>query len=244
MEAELRESPERDRPQDDGPEDEAKLKGQKLALVVQRCPFCHVPVDLAAQEWVACEGCLARHHASCWHDHGSCSSCGGKTELTRRTDSAPPRSRLALAGVLLGVLALAASIFLMKSTETSNNNVSSQLVTFSHRLEALEHEKRNGEQRTALSTEIEVARVRAKEVAVQLDLEEFGNASFIYATDVKGQQYARYPRTVSTKLVELAAEYEKAGSPADVKRVLAANDALLAQGTGNAALAVLMPKER
>jgi hypothetical protein len=86
------------------PEHEKELR---VVSNVSRCPFCHVPVDLAAQEWVACEGCLARHHASCWRDHGSCSACGGKTELTRRSEKKPARSRAThvAAVVVLAVLA-------------------------------------------------------------------------------------------------------------------------------------------
>jgi len=40
-----------------------------------RCPYCHDMVD-ADSSFVVCHTCLARHHATCWVDHGSCSSCG------------------------------------------------------------------------------------------------------------------------------------------------------------------------
>lgn len=38
-----------------------------------RCPFCH---EHAADEFVVCGRCLAKHHAECWLEHGTCASCG------------------------------------------------------------------------------------------------------------------------------------------------------------------------
>jgi hypothetical protein len=61
----------------------SKEKTLSVASSASRCPFCHVAVDLEAQEWVACESCLARHHATCWRDHGSCSSCAGTKSIGR-----------------------------------------------------------------------------------------------------------------------------------------------------------------
>jgi hypothetical protein len=40
-----------------------------------RCPYCHDAVDRAADAWVACEACLARHHAACWSETGACGAC-------------------------------------------------------------------------------------------------------------------------------------------------------------------------
>lgn len=40
-----------------------------------RCPFCHEDVEVETQEWVACQACLGRHHASCWSEAGACASC-------------------------------------------------------------------------------------------------------------------------------------------------------------------------
>jgi hypothetical protein len=77
----------------------AKEKDLRVVSTVSRCPFCHVPVDLAAQEWVACESCLARHHASCWRDHGSCSTCGS----TKQIAPAPVRSRAPMTAVVAGL---------------------------------------------------------------------------------------------------------------------------------------------
>lgn len=56
-----------------------------------RCPFCHDDVALDEANWVACAGCLARHHASCWNEHGCCGSCGSTETLVRReNERAPP----------------------------------------------------------------------------------------------------------------------------------------------------------
>ncbi len=41
-----------------------------------RCPFCHDAVERSKERWVACEACLARHHADCWHEAGACAGCG------------------------------------------------------------------------------------------------------------------------------------------------------------------------
>lgn len=45
-----------------------------------RCPFCHDHVN-AEKPWIACAGCLARHHKACWRDNKKCASCGGKKAL-------------------------------------------------------------------------------------------------------------------------------------------------------------------
>lgn len=57
-----------------------------------RCPFCHEGVDVATEEWVACAGCLARHHGDCWGEGGRCGACKGTEALKRDAPvaSAPP----------------------------------------------------------------------------------------------------------------------------------------------------------
>ncbi len=40
-----------------------------------RCPYCHEDVK-EKFAFVSCRACLARHHGSCWLEHGGCSSCG------------------------------------------------------------------------------------------------------------------------------------------------------------------------
>jgi len=48
-----------------------------------RCPFCHDGIDVAGEAWVACAGCVARHHAECWDEAGRCGVCRGGERLTR-----------------------------------------------------------------------------------------------------------------------------------------------------------------
>ncbi|MBX3469878.1 MAG: hypothetical protein KF878_23635 [Planctomycetes bacterium] len=56
-----------------------------------RCPFCHDDVRLADADWVACAGCLARHHGACWAEAGRCGACQG-AEALARTGGAPAPS--------------------------------------------------------------------------------------------------------------------------------------------------------
>ncbi|MCO5166541.1 MAG: hypothetical protein M9894_09270 [Planctomycetes bacterium] len=67
-----------------------------------RCPFCHDEVAVEAAGWVACTGCLARHHAACWREGGRCGACGRTEAMT------PPRQTrwLGTVGVLLAFLLL------------------------------------------------------------------------------------------------------------------------------------------
>ena len=48
---------------------------------INRCPFCHADVVVDREEWLACRGCLARHHAACWREGGRCSCCGNPGAL-------------------------------------------------------------------------------------------------------------------------------------------------------------------
>lgn len=61
--------------------EETKTQSQQAGP--QRCPFCHEAIDLEADKWLACEACLARHHADCWKEHGQCSACQGSSALER-----------------------------------------------------------------------------------------------------------------------------------------------------------------
>jgi hypothetical protein len=78
-----------------------------------RCPYCHDEVDVVAEK-VACDACMSWHHAACWREHGSCSSCGhartsegALVETESRTAPATRESGLAYAfGVLVGFLML------------------------------------------------------------------------------------------------------------------------------------------
>jgi hypothetical protein len=53
-----------------------------------RCPFCHADVAREQDDWVACEACLARHHAACWSEGKGCAGCG-ETRAMNRNASAP-----------------------------------------------------------------------------------------------------------------------------------------------------------
>lgn len=45
-----------------------------------RCPYCHAAV-VPGDEKVACEGCMAWHHAECWTSQGACSACGSAQRM-------------------------------------------------------------------------------------------------------------------------------------------------------------------
>lgn len=66
------------RPARDPPRDDVRIDGSPV-----RCPFCHEGVDVATDEWVACAGCLARHHGECWAEGTKCGACGGAESLAR-----------------------------------------------------------------------------------------------------------------------------------------------------------------
>jgi hypothetical protein len=66
-----------------------------------RCPFCHEGVLVSEEAWVACEGCLARHHADCWGEAGRCACCGAGGALTRRSaHRSEPRDWSAVLGAI------------------------------------------------------------------------------------------------------------------------------------------------
>ncbi|MCO5168908.1 MAG: hypothetical protein M9894_21420 [Planctomycetes bacterium] len=71
---------------------------------VGRCPFCHddLRVDDAAS-WVACQGCLARHHAGCWAEAGRCAACRTDRALARRAGRRPAAVGL-VTGLLFGLV--------------------------------------------------------------------------------------------------------------------------------------------
>ncbi len=49
-----------------------------------RCPYCHADIATDRDDWVACRGCLARHHDECWREGGRCATCGETTPLEAR----------------------------------------------------------------------------------------------------------------------------------------------------------------
>jgi tetratricopeptide (TPR) repeat protein len=79
----------------------------KVAASPVRCPFCHADVAPAADDWVACRGCLARHHAGCWEEAKRCSACGHDVALPSNVKARPKAERrhtLAAAVILVLVL--------------------------------------------------------------------------------------------------------------------------------------------
>jgi hypothetical protein len=84
------------------PETEARPAEEaapKLASNRSRCPYCHEEVRVERADWVACEGCLARHHRACWSERGSCAACHSQGALDR--GRARRRLALGLAGLAL-----------------------------------------------------------------------------------------------------------------------------------------------
>lgn len=64
-----------------------------------RCPFCHESVEREQEPWIACEACLARHHAACWSEGGGCAGCKetrgvGPTEATAQVRAASGAARV------------------------------------------------------------------------------------------------------------------------------------------------------
>jgi tetratricopeptide (TPR) repeat protein len=91
--------------------------GSGVRLGLNRCPRCHVDFSLPQQDWVACWGCLARHHAACWEQAGQCASCGEARSLgTSETLTAPslPLLRLVLSAVVAASLLVAAAAHTMQ----------------------------------------------------------------------------------------------------------------------------------
>lgn len=69
--------PRPDPARDDPARDEVRVAGGAL-----RCPYCHADVRREEQAWVACAGCMARHHVECWDESSRCGSCGAAERLT------------------------------------------------------------------------------------------------------------------------------------------------------------------
>lgn len=60
-----------------------------------RCPYCHEGIDPSGGEaWIACVGCLARHHDACWKELRRCGACGAEEVLRpEAADPAPSRRK-------------------------------------------------------------------------------------------------------------------------------------------------------
>ena len=82
----------------------------KVATSLSRCPYCHEEVRAERADWVACEGCLARHHQSCWSEHGSCATCHSRGALARAGSRSGNRAFL-VAALILGLIAISSIRF-------------------------------------------------------------------------------------------------------------------------------------
>lgn len=83
-------------PRDLAPRDDVRAR-----LSPVRCPFCHVDLATLDGGWVACRGCLARHHVECWRESSRCASCGSPDHL-----EAPRRGPRGLALALIALVPL------------------------------------------------------------------------------------------------------------------------------------------
>lgn len=68
-----------EKPRPAPPPDVAPRSDVHVAASPTRCPFCHDEASAAGS--VACQGCLARHHAACWDEAGRCAACGAAVKL-------------------------------------------------------------------------------------------------------------------------------------------------------------------
>ncbi len=59
----------------------ADVRRDDVHVLRNRCPFCHDDLNVEEEVWIACSGCLARHHEACWTEGGACGSCGGAERL-------------------------------------------------------------------------------------------------------------------------------------------------------------------
>jgi tetratricopeptide (TPR) repeat protein len=78
----------------------------KVGASLVRCPYCHDAVKPESTDWVACRGCLARHHESCWSEHAKCATCAGTTVLETRARPAGQGRVFAALIATVGVLAV------------------------------------------------------------------------------------------------------------------------------------------
>ncbi|MEZ6189335.1 MAG: RING finger protein [Planctomycetota bacterium] len=97
-----------------------------VAVAANRCPYCHTAVTAGDADGVACKGCLARHHQSCWDEAGRCSACGAEEALVSQVKPAQqeepaPSARRQLrliAAVTLSALLAMGAMFLSFAQKT------------------------------------------------------------------------------------------------------------------------------
>jgi hypothetical protein len=103
-----------------------------------RCPFCHADVDVAGADWVACKGCLARHHLACWGESGACATCGLPRFLPAASTTRAKRSTRGLrvvAGVAIAALALVVA-FDVRKAESEREDLAVRCQELERRLDA------------------------------------------------------------------------------------------------------------
>ncbi len=91
----------------DAPMAQKQERSQRTASSHQawvRCPFCHTCVDMDEEDWVACRGCLARHHLACWGEAGACSTCQRTDFMPATTAREPVPLRRVLVPTAVGAL--------------------------------------------------------------------------------------------------------------------------------------------
>jgi TPR repeat protein len=91
-----------------------------------RCPFCHDDVRVGEQRWVACAGCLARHHAGCWGEAGRCAACGDGASLAGGGASRVRTMGLGVLATLVVVLVLGGLGLVLRSVERLNATIASR----------------------------------------------------------------------------------------------------------------------
>lgn len=88
-----KERPEEHEPIGGPVEEPSGLEGVVAKAGPTRCAGCAQEVALEPGDWLACRGCLARHHAPCWEARAACAACGGGEALAPEHVPAPPLAR-------------------------------------------------------------------------------------------------------------------------------------------------------
>ena len=159
-----------------------------------RCPFCHSHVAVETQEWVACQGCLARHHATCWGENGSCASCHGTKAI------APPKPTRINPAFAFSVVAMFFGLLALVLVAADRSDLRA-------RLSALES---RSAQASAPAPASDASAAREETIRVALD-------ELVKREKTTGEN----PRTsvVAPSLTALARELEARGRPLDGRRV-------------------------
>lgn len=96
------------KPKAGGTHEGADVRRGDVHVLRNRCPYCHDDLELEEEAWIACAGCLARHHEGCWAEGGACGACGGGERLApvqeagvRLEEAAPPPPD---SGMVLGLV--------------------------------------------------------------------------------------------------------------------------------------------